>query len=420
MAVAAAATLSAPLVAAAALNLVIVEHNVAPASPNWLTTGPDGNLWFTDSNHNSVDRVTLDGTVTAYPVLGSNVLPSEITSGPDGSLWFLEMNGQGTPPVTYVGRMTTSGVATEYPTNGGFFAGIAAGPDGDVWFNEADTFSVAKISPGGVVTEYPNPNGPSAELAGITAGPDGNMWVTDASEGIVWKVTTAGAFTAFNLPPGRQPAAITTGADGNLWFYENNANDIGRMTTAGSLTEFAIPTANASIAGLTRGADGNVWFTEVQPNQVGVISPAGHVQIASFHLDSSIPVWTYDIGDRRIEARIWMEPGAHTTYVAWRLRPCLEQPGFQPDPSRCESGHGSPAVTAATHTSDHRPRQSAARPFSHPGEAERAARAFLTIADPAGRDPRAAGIILLTAGPAVRSRVLSLSWKLVSLFVTAP
>ena len=285
---AAAATLSAPLVAAADRNLVIVEHNVAPASPNWLTTGPDGNLWFTDSNHNSVDRVTLDGTVTAYPVVGSNVLPSEITSGPDGSLWFLEMNGQGTPPVTYVGRMTTSGVATEYPTSGGFFAGIAAGPDGDVWFNEADTFSVAKISPDGHVTEYPNPNGPSAELAGITAA-NGNMWVTDASEGIVWRVTTAGVFTAFNLPPGRQPAAITTGADGNLWFYENNANDIGRMTTAGSLTEYAIPTANASIAGLTTGADGNVWFTEVQPNQVGVTSPAGVIHEYPIPTANSLP-----------------------------------------------------------------------------------------------------------------------------------
>ena len=49
----------------------------------------------------------------------------------------------------------------------------------------------------------------------------------------------------------------------------------------------------------------------------GAIAPAGHVRIGSFHLDYSVPVWTYEIGDRRIEARIWMEPGAHTTYAAW-------------------------------------------------------------------------------------------------------
>jgi 4-alpha-glucanotransferase len=53
----------------------------------------------------------------------------------------------------------------------------------------------------------------------------------------------------------------------------------------------------------------------------GAISPAGHVRIGSFHLDCSVPVWMYEIEDRQIEARIWMEPGAHTTYAAWRLRP---------------------------------------------------------------------------------------------------
>jgi predicted glycogen debranching enzyme len=53
----------------------------------------------------------------------------------------------------------------------------------------------------------------------------------------------------------------------------------------------------------------------------GDIAPTGHVRIRSFHLDYSVPVWTYEVGDRQIEARIWMEPGAHTTYAAWLLRP---------------------------------------------------------------------------------------------------
>src|SRR5207253_10667570 len=58
----------------------------------------------------------------------------------------------------------------------------------------------------------------------------------------------------------------------------------------------------------------------------GGIAPVGHVRIASFHLDYSVPVWTYEIEDRRIETRIWMEPGAHTTYAAWLLRPESDPP----------------------------------------------------------------------------------------------
>src|SRR5262245_1361705 len=53
---------------------------------------------------------------------------------------------------------------------------------------------------------------------------------------------------------------------------------------------------------------------------------AGHVRIGSFELDYSTPVWTYEIGEHRIEARIWLEPGSHTTYVAWWLRPPPEAP----------------------------------------------------------------------------------------------
>jgi glycogen debranching enzyme-like protein len=58
----------------------------------------------------------------------------------------------------------------------------------------------------------------------------------------------------------------------------------------------------------------------------GDIAPAGHVRIGSFHLDYSVPVWTYEVGDRQIEARIWMEPGAHTIYAAWLLRPGADPP----------------------------------------------------------------------------------------------
>jgi predicted glycogen debranching enzyme len=51
----------------------------------------------------------------------------------------------------------------------------------------------------------------------------------------------------------------------------------------------------------------------------GAIAPEGHLAVESFHLDGSIPVWRFAAGACRIEQRIWMEPGAHTTFVAWRL-----------------------------------------------------------------------------------------------------
>ncbi|MEM9807559.1 MAG: amylo-alpha-1,6-glucosidase [Cyanobacteria bacterium P01_D01_bin.56] len=51
----------------------------------------------------------------------------------------------------------------------------------------------------------------------------------------------------------------------------------------------------------------------------GSISPQGYRFIESFYLDSTIPVWTFALGDGLLEKRIWMQPGANTTYVQYRL-----------------------------------------------------------------------------------------------------
>ena len=56
----------------------------------------------------------------------------------------------------------------------------------------------------------------------------------------------------------------------------------------------------------------------------GAISPAGHVHLEAFHLDGAIPVWLFANGLIRIEARVWLEQGANTAYVAWRLLPSPE------------------------------------------------------------------------------------------------
>ena len=53
----------------------------------------------------------------------------------------------------------------------------------------------------------------------------------------------------------------------------------------------------------------------------GQIVPPGNLGIESFHLDHTVPVWMFALGGRRIEARIWMEPGENATWLGWYLHP---------------------------------------------------------------------------------------------------
>jgi len=47
--------------------------------------------------------------------------------------------------------------------------------------------------------------------------------------------------------------------------------------------------------------------------------PDGYRHLNRFHLEGATPVWTYAMGNALLEKRIWMQPGANTTYVHYRL-----------------------------------------------------------------------------------------------------
>ena len=57
----------------------------------------------------------------------------------------------------------------------------------------------------------------------------------------------------------------------------------------------------------------------------GHIDPHGYRHIKSFHLDGSIPTWRFTaedgslLGNTQLDKRIWMEPGANTTYIHYTL-----------------------------------------------------------------------------------------------------
>ena len=51
----------------------------------------------------------------------------------------------------------------------------------------------------------------------------------------------------------------------------------------------------------------------------GVVQPNGYLNLESFHLDGTTPVWRFAIADALIEKRVWMRQGENTTYVQYSL-----------------------------------------------------------------------------------------------------
>lgn len=161
-----------------------------------ITTGPDGNLWFTDFYGNHIGRMTLGGTVTLFTIPTTNSQPMHITASPDGNLYFTECNGNN------IGRITTAGDITEYAVYSASSCptGITSGPDGNIWFTEpmasqgSGKYGKIGHTPASASNEYNVYNQPP----GITVGPDGNIWVVNADY-IIDQVTGIGSASFLRL-----------------------------------------------------------------------------------------------------------------------------------------------------------------------------------------------------------------------------
>jgi CSLREA domain-containing protein len=262
----------------------------APSSdlpPYAITTGPDGNLWFTYlfAYSNKVGRITTGGVANEFCGYTGN--GTGITTGPDGNVWV-------TAPSLFGGLIhvapsgACSGLTIPYPPYNRSPQDIVAGPDGALWFTESTGNQIGRfvfLPP----SPFPDPFPPSpftffdvptpgSSLSGITRGTDGALWFTEQSADRIGRITTAGVITEYALPsPGSSPTGITAGPDGALWFTEQYGNRIGRITTTGTISEFAVPTAFSSPHGITAGPDGALWFTEQSGDRIGRITTGGAI-----------------------------------------------------------------------------------------------------------------------------------------------
>jgi virginiamycin B lyase len=275
----------------------VTEFSTPPGlDPSRITSGPDGNVWFTEFGPADVARILVSSphTITEFPVSTADIRLDGIAPGPDGNLWFVEILGN------KVGRIEplSPNTITEFPipTANRKPQDIVAGPDGNLWFTQAGSIGrIAAGAPNGI-TEFPIPSGLGA--SGITVGPDGNLWFAETfvngNEGgdKIGRITPGApnTVTEFTIPTaGGSPEDITLGPDGNLWFTEVTGGKIGRITpdAPNTITEFPIPTGNSRPFGITAGQDGNIWFTEINGRKIGRITPESPNTITEYTVPAS-------------------------------------------------------------------------------------------------------------------------------------
>jgi virginiamycin B lyase len=260
--------------------------------------GNFNDVWFAGFNQGKVGRLTASGAFTLYSTRVSRNGATGMTVGADGNLWFAtDAHG--------IGRTTRAGYTRFFPVtdNTDQPSTVSVAGDGNIWYVQRKGSELGRVTPSGIVAQFP------AELPafngsfGVTTGPDGKIWFCDPSGKRIGRMNIDGSgIVYFAAGLSGSPVSIITGPDNHMYFGELEGR-IGRISTAGVIKEYPIPgaagTANFPVRGLAVGPYGNIWFVNDARSQVGLL------RIATSGVDCIRNVW------RDLEACGW--PGAGNT-----------------------------------------------------------------------------------------------------------
>jgi predicted glycogen debranching enzyme len=138
--------------------------------------------------------------------------------------------------------------------------------------------------------------------------------------------------TIMNLKFGREICSKWEIARSREWLVTNGMGGYASGTISGALTRryhglliasLKPPVArtllltkldeNVNYNGQSYDLSANLWAD-------GTVAPQGYLNIESFHLDGTTPVWNFAFADGLLEKRIWMEKGENTTYIRYSYK----------------------------------------------------------------------------------------------------
>ena len=128
---------------------------------------------------------------------------------------------------------------------------------------------------------------------------------------------------------GREICGDLAASGSREWLVTNGIGGFASGTVAGSAARRYHGLLIAALAPplgrtqLVAAMDETVHYSETRFSLAthcwasGGVDPEGFLNIESFHLEGTKPVWTFALADALVEKRVWMRQGENTTFIEY-------------------------------------------------------------------------------------------------------
>jgi len=251
-------------------------HLSTPDSgPHGLVADKEGNIWFTANYKGYVGKLSpLTGEITEYRMADPAAKdPHSLAFDGSGMLWltFEASNFIGRlDPRTGAVRLTAS------PTSHSLPYGIVVTSQGIPFYCEFGSNKLASIDPNTMaITEHRLPDG--ARPRRLTLAPGDTIYYTDYARGYLARFDpSTGKVEEWASPggPASKPYGIATAPDGSVWYSESGMtpNTIVRFepsTTA--FSRWPIPSGGGVVRNMVSTPEGNLYIACSGVNKVGIV-----------------------------------------------------------------------------------------------------------------------------------------------------
>lgn len=261
------------------------DNNGGLSSPRFLLFGPDGNLYVSSFDTDSVMRYSgttgeplpAPGLTGAFFVpQGSGGLsgPVGIILGPDGNLY---VSSRSNDSVLRYNSTTGNFIDTFIPAGYGGVSsprGLVFGPDGNLYVNSFGTNRVLRYdgNTGAFLGTFASDHA-LAQNNVCVFGPDGNLYVNNSAASSILRFNGAtGEFRDTFVPPNsgglNYPTAMIFGPDNHLYVVSNDTYSVLRYDgTTGAFIDAFIPAGSEGLSLL------GLIFTNTSPTTLAYVPP---------------------------------------------------------------------------------------------------------------------------------------------------